>query len=69
MSSNPLAPSVPTLVKLGSIARHVEEILAPGAHEFDVHAVKGLLKDPDIQQWMKAADAMALLPVKRSAGD
>lgn len=64
-SESPLSPSVPTLIKLGSIVRHVEEMLSPQGHAFDADAIHVLLADPDVKAWMEAADALALLPVKR----
>jgi hypothetical protein len=60
-------PSVSVLVKLGSIARHLEEMTGPGGHHFDVAAVTSLLADPEVKAWMAEADALALLPVSRTA--
>jgi hypothetical protein len=65
--SNVLSPPATLLVKLGSIARHVEELCGPQPHVLDQHALKALLDDPEVQEWMKAADGMALLPVLRNA--
>lgn len=61
-----LNPSTALLIKLGSLARHAEELLLPGAHEFDAEAIKSLLADSEVVEWMKAADALALLPVPRA---
>lgn len=61
----PLKPSVGVLVKLGSFVRHVEEADSDNAHEFDWAAIRGLMADPEIREWMSAMDGMALLPVKR----
>lgn len=52
-------------VKLGSIARHADELLSPGGHEADANAIRSLLTDPEVAEWMAHADSMALLPVKR----
>lgn len=60
-----LHPDLTTLMKLGSLARHVEEALGDGRHELDVAAMKGLLADPDLQAWLANGDALALLPVLR----
>jgi hypothetical protein len=60
-----LHPSVTALVKLGSIARHAEELLSPDAHEFDAAAIRSLLADPEVVEWMASADALSLLPVGR----
>lgn len=66
MKSNPLKPSLSLLVKLGSIAVHVDEMLSPGGHHFDKTAINGLLTDPEVTEWTKQMAAMAMLPVKRS---
>lgn len=59
-------PSLTLLIKLGSIAVHVEELLAPGGHSFDRQAIEGLLADPEVVTFRAEMDAQALLPVKRS---
>jgi len=58
-------PSPALLCKLGSIVRHCEEAFTETGHEFDVLAVRALCRDPEVQEWMIAMDAMALLPVLR----
>lgn len=63
--SDPLKPSIGLLVKLGSIAVHTEELLSLKGHEYDREAIKSLLSDPDIIEWRKQMDIMAMLPVKR----
>lgn len=65
---DPLKPEPSLLCKLGSIARHVEEVTENG-HAFDVLAIKGLLGAEDVREWMAAMDGMALLPVKREVPD
>lgn len=62
---NPAQPSLSLLVKLGSIAVHVEEAIAPGGHEYDWTAIRGLLSDPEVVAWRAAMDAQAFLPKKR----
>jgi hypothetical protein len=62
-----LSPSPSLLVKLGSIARHTEELLSDDGHAFDRAALNGLLTDPEVVEWMADADQMALLPVLRKA--
>lgn len=58
-------PPMSTLIRLGSIARHAEELFGDDPHEVDKAAIESLLADPDVKAWMAAADEMALLPVKR----
>ena len=60
-----LKPELAILVKLGSIAVHVEELLSPQGHEFDKTALEQLLNDPEVQEWIEQMTSMALLPVKR----
>lgn len=62
---NALKPPPSTLVKLGSIAVHVEEMLSPKGHDYDRIAIEQLLKDAEVVEWIKAMDKMAMLPVKR----
>lgn len=62
---DPLKPPATVLVKLGSIAIHVEEMLQPHGHAFDKHALDSLMNDPEVAHWLSAMDKMALLPVKR----
>jgi hypothetical protein len=61
----PQAPEFALLVKLGSIVRHAEEAASDEGHPFDTLAVKTLLDDPDVVDWLAAMDRLGLLPVKR----
>lgn len=63
---NPLQPTPSLLSKLGSIAVHVEEMLSPDGHEYDRTAIRSLLDDPEVKEWIASMDAMAMLPVKRT---
>lgn len=63
--STPLQPSASILSKLGSLAVHLEELTSNNGHEFDRAAVGSILNDPEIRQWLKEMNAMAMLPVKR----
>lgn len=62
---DPLKPSVALLIKLGSIAVHVDELLSPKGHEYDKAAIKTLLSDSEVTEWIAKMDKMAFLPVKR----
>lgn len=62
---NALTPSAGVLIKLGSLAVHVEEMLSDDGHPFDVSAIKALLSDPELQEWFAAMNKLALLLVKR----
>ncbi len=65
--SSPLQPSASVLCKLGSIARHLEELrtAVDGGQAFDLAATESLLDDPELVEWMAAMDGLALLPLKR----
>lgn len=62
---DPLKPPASLLVKLGSIAVHVDEMLSPDGHAFDREAIKSLLTDPEVIEWTAAMDKLAFLPKKR----
>lgn len=63
--TNPLSPTPTLLCKLGSIIVHVDELHSPGGHGYDKIALEQLLADPEVTEWMKAMDGMAMLPKKR----
>jgi len=63
MPSDPLKPSLPLLCKLGSIAVHVEEAMSSKRHVLDVEAIRGLLQDDEVKQWIK--EMGVFMPVKR----
>jgi hypothetical protein len=60
-----VTPGLSTLVKLGSIIVHVDEMLSEKGHSFDEAALKSLLNDPDIKNWLHKMDGFALIPSKR----
>ena len=59
-------PSLALLVKIGSIAVHADEILSPHRHAVDVDAIKTLLDDAEVREWLAQMSKSALLPVKRN---
>jgi len=61
----PLTPPPTLLVKLGSIAVHLDEYMSPRGHIFDRVAAESLLRDPEVKRWLKAMDKLGMLPVKR----
>jgi hypothetical protein len=63
--TDPMKPSAALLAKLGSIARHCDEALSVTGHEFDVGAIRSLLCDPEVVQWLDAMDKLAMIPRKR----
>lgn len=62
---NVLKPTTSLLCKLASIAVHVDEATSQDGHEFDIVALKSLLMDAEVMEWLKQMDEMALIPKKR----
>ena len=58
-------PPMGLLVKLGSIARHADEIFSDDGQDFDKQAFVSLLMDPEVAAWLHEMDKAALLPLKR----
>lgn len=65
MENKILNPDMTLLIKLGSIAVHVDEMLSPRGHEFDRVALQSLLEDPEVKVWIDEMDKLALVPKKR----
>lgn len=63
--NNDLAPALTVLIKLGSLAVHIEELLSPYGHSFDRSAIESLLTDPELKEWLVKMDKLAFLPKKR----
>lgn len=61
-----LQPAPSLLSKLASIAVHADELLSPDGHDFDRHALKSALGDPEVSEWLGQMDALAMIPRKRS---
>ena len=66
---SPLNPTPSLLCKLGSIAVHVEEMFSVTGHGFDRAAIEGLIRDSEVQEWLKLMDELAMLPRKRTTED
>jgi hypothetical protein len=64
-ATGPLTPPMSLLVKLGSIAVHVDELLSARGHTYDRVAIQSLLDDTEVQLWLRVMNEMAMLPVKR----
>lgn len=52
--------------KLGSFLVHAEEGLSAGGHEFDFVALRQLMVDPEVVEWMNILRLKGFLPVKRA---
>jgi preprotein translocase subunit YajC len=57
--------SASLLVKLGSIAVHADEMMSPQGHMVDKYALKTLLEDKEVTEWLASMNKLAMLPVKR----
>lgn len=63
---SPLQPSPALLCKMGSIVGHADEYhRGPDPHPLDLSALIAVLADPEVQAWMDAMRAMAMVPVPR----
>ena len=59
------ALSLALKVKIGAIVVHADELTSPGGRlDFDGPAIRTLVEDVDVQEWLNSFDA-GLLPVKR----
>lgn len=59
------APPIALLVKLGSLAVHIDEMLSVHGHSFDREAIKALLADRDLLAWLASMDGAGFLPIRR----
>lgn len=59
------APPIALLVKLGSIAVHVDEAMSNQGHPFDIEALKTLSADRELQAWLASMDSAGFLPIRR----
>jgi len=60
-----LKPDAGLLIKLGSIIIHADEYLSSDGHPFDKQTFDTLMKEPEVVEWLKEMDSLALLPKKR----
>jgi hypothetical protein len=61
----PQLSTLSVLVKLASLAVHVEEYFSAGCHQFDKTAIDQLLADPEIRDWIAKMTEKEMLLVKR----
>lgn len=64
-SIDPLRPCPSLLAKLGSIIVHFDEALSQDGDYADVQAAHVLMRDPDVDAWMRAMKDMALITLRR----
>ena len=57
-------PPSNVLIILASLAVHLDEMIFGQAHDLDIAAVQGLLKNADLREWLESVPEV-LLPVKR----
>lgn len=62
---NPLQPPPSLLAKVGSIVTHLDEADGTDSHPFDWVALRGLLADPEVIEWVAAMRAIAMVSVPR----
>ena len=60
-----LKPSPSLLSKIGSIIIHLEEFESSDGHYFDRIVLQQLFNDPEVKEWLKQMNKLAMLPKKR----
>jgi hypothetical protein len=60
-----LNPPPSLLAKVGSIVAHVQEGSGEDGHPFDWEAARALIRDPDVQAWLKGMRKIMLIPEPR----
>jgi hypothetical protein len=63
---NEVRPDMTTAVKLASLVAHLDEYDSPDGRGVDLDAAMVLVKDWDVQRWLKSIDPV-LLPARREA--
>lgn len=58
--NEPCKLTMSLMIKLASIAIHVEELLSSDGHEFDEKAIEGLLADAEVKAWLASIPAVYL---------
>lgn len=64
--ADPLKPSLPLLVKLGSLAVHAREYFSPHGHPFDRTEIETRLADSELADWLAEMQALSFLPLERN---
>jgi len=63
--SETLKPNTKILSRLGSLFVHVKVGLSKEGHPFDMLAIGTIIDDPEVKQWIKEMDKLALIPKER----
>lgn len=58
-------PNLSCAVKLASLVTHIEEYLSSNPHEYDVIAIKGILDDKEVQEYVAYLKEYGLGVMKR----
>jgi hypothetical protein len=65
MTANPLKPELSLLAKLSAVIVYLEEWLSSDSHPNDKMALETTLYDPEVQEWVREMEILALAPLKR----
>lgn len=57
---------IPLVAKLASIVVHADEMSSPDGHPFDKEALRRLVGDAEVVEWMRRVSRAGLAPVKRT---
>lgn len=60
-----LTPSPSLCAKLGSVVVHAEEMSGPDGHDFDRLALRMLLEDAEVLEWLAQGRKLAMIPETR----
>jgi hypothetical protein len=62
-----LRPDTRLVSILGSIVAHADEATSEDGHQLDVLAIRGLCRNPEIQEWLALGRELAMLPLPRKS--
>lgn len=54
-------------MKLASLVMHADEAMSSDGRTVDIEVFKTCLKDDEVQSYLQELDALALLPLRRTA--
>jgi hypothetical protein len=61
----PFTISMALTCKLASIVAHVDEGFSSQGHAFDIAALRALIDNTDVRQWLAKMRRLGFVPVKR----
>lgn len=65
MPSSKLIPDLALCCKLASIVVHTDELFSPDGRVVDKDALKTVIEDPEVKEWIRQMTKAGMAPVKR----